>query len=403
MNNVCVSMIVKNEAPLIANALRSVKPYISAWAIVDTGSTDGTQDIIRKEMESIPGTLEEKPWINFSENRNQALDLAIQQLEKSFTIHTSGVNRPGYILVLDADDVMEFPDNFKWPALTHDGYLIEHILGSTHYQRVQLVSASKKWRYMGPTHEVLVMQEPNETHGLIDQVKTRCNVGDRSYKPDRFKRDIEELEKALKKEPNHTRYLFYLAQSYRDSGNVDKALKYYRKRAELGGWAQEAYCARVETAKLLDYKGNKTGALAEYLFAHDLCPTRAEALCNAATVARLMSRYQLAYLLASQAVKIMRPKDALFTDEDVYTWRAMDELSLAAFYTGRRQEALMLMRKLVNAAPEAQQPRMKDNLSFFTAEELGAAASEAETEQPLAPQAERPVPPEARLVPRNAG
>ena len=365
-------MIAKNEAPLITNALRSVKPYIDAWAIIDTGSTDGTQNIVRNEMTGIPGTLIEKPWINFSENRNQALDLAVQQLSKVKPAPTVLDPNPlGYILVLDADDIMEFPDKFKWPLLHADGYQIEHVLGSTHYQRVQLISAKKSWRYMGPTHEVLVLQEPNETKGQIEGVKTRCNVGDRSYKPLRWKRDIEELEKALKKEPNHTRYLFYLAQSYRDSGNVDKALKYYRKRADLGGWPQEAYCARMETAKLLDYKGNRTGALAEYLFAHDLCPDRAEALCNAATVARLMSRYQLAYLLASQAVKIKTPPvDALFTDNDVYTWRTMDELSLAAFYTGKRTEALMIMRKLVEIAPDHQQPRLKENLSFFTAEEL---------------------------------
>jgi len=41
-------MIVKNEADVVAETLDSVAPYISSWVIVDTGSTDGTQDVIRK-------------------------------------------------------------------------------------------------------------------------------------------------------------------------------------------------------------------------------------------------------------------------------------------------------------------------------------------------------------------
>ena len=370
-------MIVKNEAPLIANALRSVKPYIHAWAIVDTGSTDGTQDVIRKELADLPGELREEKWVDFATNRNQALDLALKTLKRLHEMQESVIalapeekENNDYVLVLDADDVMEFSEGFTWPATKANGYNIEHVLGVTHYMRPQLISTQHPWRYAGPTHEVLVLPNGVGANQNLPGVITRCNVGDRSYKPSRSKRDIDTLEAALKKEPNHARYMFYLAQSYRDYGDVDRALKWYRKRAEMGGWAQEAYCARIEVGKLLEHKKNRAGALAEYLFAYDLCPDRAEALCKAATVARLMERYSLAYLVAKKAIELPRPKDALFIDEGVYTWHALDELSLAAFYSNRRAEALGIMKRLCELAPESQQERMKKNLTFFTPDEL---------------------------------
>ena len=39
-----LSMIVKNESHVILRVLTSISPIIDYWAIVDTGSTDGTQD-----------------------------------------------------------------------------------------------------------------------------------------------------------------------------------------------------------------------------------------------------------------------------------------------------------------------------------------------------------------------
>ena len=51
---------------------------IDYWVVVDTGSTDGTQQIIKDFMakHKIPGELFERPWVNFSHNRSEALELA---------------------------------------------------------------------------------------------------------------------------------------------------------------------------------------------------------------------------------------------------------------------------------------------------------------------------------------
>ena len=48
---ICLNMIVKNEAHIILETLNSVKKYIDYWVISDTGSTDGTQTVIKEFFE----------------------------------------------------------------------------------------------------------------------------------------------------------------------------------------------------------------------------------------------------------------------------------------------------------------------------------------------------------------
>jgi glycosyltransferase involved in cell wall biosynthesis len=74
---ICLNMIVKNEAHVVRETLDSAAPYISSWVIVDTGSDDGTQDLIANHMArlGIPGELHERPWRNFGHNRTEALSL----------------------------------------------------------------------------------------------------------------------------------------------------------------------------------------------------------------------------------------------------------------------------------------------------------------------------------------
>ena len=138
---ICLDMIVKNEAPVILRCLDSVRPIIDYWVIVDTGSTDGTQDIIRQHLKDIPGELIERPWLDFAHNRTEALERAR--------------GHGDYVFVIDADEVLEITGGFKMPHLTADSYNVEVHYGGYSYLRKQLVNNALPWCYKGVLHEYI--------------------------------------------------------------------------------------------------------------------------------------------------------------------------------------------------------------------------------------------------------
>lgn len=91
-----LNMIVKNETAVILRCLKSVKPWIHSWAIVDTGSTDGTQQLIQDFMQDLPGKLFERPWQNFGFNRTEALQLA----------QDPSLPHADYLMFIDADQTL---------------------------------------------------------------------------------------------------------------------------------------------------------------------------------------------------------------------------------------------------------------------------------------------------------
>ena len=77
--------------------------------------------------------------------------------------------------------------------------------------------------------------------------------GARSQDPEKYLKDVQILEVALATEHDEflrSRYTFYLAQSYRDSGEAAKALPRYLERSELGYWDEEIFQSFYQAAKL---------------------------------------------------------------------------------------------------------------------------------------------------------
>jgi hypothetical protein len=198
-------MIVKNEAPVIRRCLDSVLPVISHWVIVDTGSTDGTQDIIRAHLAKLPGTLHEREWQDFAHNRSESLALARPHAD--------------YSLVIDADDFLEPLDGLDAPELTHDGYTLNIIDPPLRYVRKQLVSNRLLWRYRGVLHEFIDCDQEH-TVGHLPWPMRRNHDGARRREPHTYAKDAEVFLRALEIEQHaflRSRYTFCLAQSYRSS------------------------------------------------------------------------------------------------------------------------------------------------------------------------------------------
>jgi hypothetical protein len=354
MLRICLNMIVKNELPVIERCLTSVKPWIDHWVIVDTGSTDGTQERIRAFMKDVPGELHERPWRDFAFNRNQALDLA----------RTHG----DHILFIDADETLAVPENFAWPALPADGYQLRCDSNGWNYFRNSIVATRLPWRWEGVLHEYLTCDQPHAWDSLQAPSIQVSHDGARARSGDTYLRDIEVLEHALRDEPGNTRYCFYLAQSYRDAGRLKESREGYARRATMGGWEEEVWFSLFQVAAMDEQLEAEPALVREgYLAAYQARPTRAEPLCALARYHRLRSEFALAHLYAQQAAAIAYPKDSLFVDAAVYAWRALDELVVSAYYANARDQGREALLRLLEERkfPGSEQARIEGNKAFY--------------------------------------
>jgi tetratricopeptide (TPR) repeat protein len=208
---------------------------------------------------------------------------------------------------------------------------------------------------------------------LLEGVFLRENPeGSRSLDPQKAAKDATVLQKALKGDPYNSRYVFYLAQSYRGMSEWRKALEAYQRRTTMGGFDQEVYCAYYYAAVCsAEARLDVYTVMMAYLRAYQYRPRRAEPLCELARCCRERELWSLAYLFAKQAASIPHPgaDERLFVYETVYSWRALDEWAVAASWTGRWLETKQVCERLLAgpALPDCERGRVQRNLELARA------------------------------------
>lgn len=350
----CLIMIVKNEEHVIERSLTSILPFVDSWCIVDTGSTDSTMEKIRSitATHNKPGTLHQRPWVNFGHNRSELLEIARKDTQNG-----------NWFFMLDADDivVVENKEQFKNQLNpTFDTYHITLKRGCLTYKRPVIFNA-RPWVFKGALHEYAHLD--NSRHSHLQKVFIDARVeGARSQNPNKYRDDALALEEDFKTNPD-PRSAFYCGQSWRDSGNHAKSIEWYLKRTTMGGWHQEIYIAYLNLVRLSQDLDSKL----KYAWAALEVSPRVEATQVVLEYMRHRGIWsKQAYALAintAEAVAKRSRADDLFVEEAL-VYKLYDEVSIHSFYTGHHESCILYGMKAYFIAPENEKARVLNNVKF---------------------------------------
>ena len=258
LNTLCLNMIVKNESHVIRRTLDMLcsKMRFDYWVICDTGSTDDTREIIREFFSqkhiNIKGELHCDEWVDFGHNRTKALEYAF--------------NKTDLLLIFDADD--ELHGTLRIPReVSCDEYHLKFgdPTSGMHYTRTQLINNRKRFKYFSVLHEYIGCQEPTPAITCIldgDYYIISGRSGARNRDPNKYLNDAIILEQAhaealAKGDDLHKRYAFYCANSYRDHGRYEDAIRWYKITLSQDNWVQEKYVSCLYMYQCYEALGQK--------------------------------------------------------------------------------------------------------------------------------------------------
>lgn len=323
----------KNEEQTIGRMIRSASVVSDKFIFTDTGSEDKTIQVIRQVCEevNIPCEIFETTFKDFGTTRTEAIGNAKDKAD--------------YLLLLDADMTIEVDDGFDRSSLDKDGYHVRYT-GSLDYAQMLFVSGKLDWKYHGVTHEYL-HSEQMKTVGEVQGLKIN-HYHDGGCRSDKFERDIRLLKEGIKQEPKNRRYYFYLAQTYKDQGQSELALKYYQDRIDMGGWQEEVYYSMYQKARMLHKLERHDEARIAYLDAWEYRPRRLESLYGFAVLCRQLNKHNQAIAILEKALQQGYPQeDVLFVEKPIYEFLLKFEYSISLFYVGRVEESVDLNNELL--------------------------------------------------------
>jgi len=390
MGKLALNFICKDESHVIGKMLESCKTITDLIVVNDTGSTDGTQDIIRKfgEENNIPTYVFERPFDDFEKSRNHA----IQKLKDVVAELGWDANKVhGYWF--DCDETLVIDSKFNKDQFVNDLYMINTFIGQMKYTRNTFFKVSKPFRWYGPIHEFIVCDEQNITSGLAENIHVDVKMTGASWQgdiPTKYKNHAFVLEKYIDNNRQDPRWIFYTAQSYHDAASIPdnreeneerlrRSMKYYKERVNrTDGYAEEIYYSQFRIGTImrsLEEPWNLTHQ--ELLKAYNMDPMRGESIKIIIDYYLQMSEWNMAYLYSKFAKlnfhgKNPYPNRLLFVDEALYVWKFAEAHAATCYYTGRMDEAKATYQEIVNISKSHPQyftpddfAKLQQNAQFF--------------------------------------
>ena len=359
--HIILLLMVKNESKIITRVLESALQYVDAVCIADTGSTDSTVNIASEFLtdRKIPFRIVHHIWKHFGHNRSLSFTAC-----KEFCDYLQWDPMSSWALALDGDMCIKPTSNWSRKLLVSNGHSIIQISGSLEYFNTRFLRIGFPWKCTGATHEYW---DGDTAHEIKKEYIFIDDIGDGGAKADKFERDIRLLTESLKDEPTNTRTHFYLAQSYHCINNNEKALEYYKKRIELGGWFEEVWYSKYMIVKTLFELGRPFEAEEYGNSAIKQIPHRTEVSYTLAKYFREKGDNYKAYHYYLKGKDYKKPDSGLFVETDVYNYLFHYERTILDYYVNSTDKTGSLVRlvEYLNIPGRAYYNNGMSNMQFY--------------------------------------
>lgn len=305
-SSLCLAMLVRDEAEIIARCLQSVRPLIDRYCVIDTGSTDNTIDIIQQTLSDIPGEITTQPFSAFYLLRNQLFQAAATASD--------------YVLMLDADESVVMPEQHDLNLEALDIGIIETGPTSHSYMLPRVFKASCQFEWHGHVFESIKSIDDYHVRTINELRIHHHQDGYRWRQPRTIENDVVQLMAELNGTNEDADRLLHLGQLYFKLGQADNASWYLKQSVERSDQIETQWQAYYWNGQLLmQYEPETSLAVDAFMQAYDLCPDRVEPLVHLVTLQQQAGNHEVASKLADVASRISVPTNVGYFERPRYS------------------------------------------------------------------------------------
>ena len=352
---ICLNMIVRNESANLPTLFSTLKGHVDFFVIADTGSTDGTPELIEalSKQYGIPGNVTRHAWTDFATNRNLALQDALNA-------RMAGEHHCDWVMILDADEELRIhhPD---WrrklkPGVTYSAMSKGERLS---VNRIFLLWLSgMEWTWKGRVHNYLTAGEIYPYQHLNDlyiHIHLFRGAKSKPFLTGMSKADAdadlmaEELRGMKPGKPLAHRFfqwahVLFLSGSIRSAGEIFSTLA---SDPVIGPGIR--YASAILAGRCCMTTGESTVEGERWFdLAFSIDPERREALFYIALATAATDKHK-ALAMLEKASHIIAPTGAVFyLEHDLYEWRTDHQQILMLTAIGDTDRAVVKARELIN-------------------------------------------------------
>ena len=323
--------------------------------VLDTGSTDGTPELLRVRGAHVETELIE-PW-RFDEARNRSLAPVPEDADLCICTDLDEVFHPGWREGFESaleQGANRISYRYTWSFLPDGSEGVVFWSDKAHSRR--------GWRWVNPVHEVL-------EYAGAEPLKTAVAEGVQlDHHPDPNKsrgQYLPLLELAVSEKPWDDRNMHYLGREYMFYGMWEKCEETLKRHLALptATWRDERCASMRYLARAVLAQGRTIEAESWLFCAIAEAPHLREPWLEASAYEAARKRWSGSLFFAERALEIRERSQTYINEAESWGAKPYDLAAVAAYWLGDYEKALTYGRTACALAPE--DARLQSNLVFY--------------------------------------